>query len=61
VTRIWLFLLPIYLIVAASGIAYGLDRLVPAALGRHKSTASAAIAVALSLWLSSDVMRSRSV
>lgn len=57
--RVWLFLLPLYFMVASAGLVYGLNILESKIL--RLSFLVAIVSVALSLWLSLGVIASQSV
>jgi hypothetical protein len=57
--RVWLFLLPLYIGLASSGIFYLLTRLIEPKFKHYKSFITAVLAVVLSIWLGLNDVQTR--
>lgn len=59
-TRVWLFLLPLYIGLSSAGVSYLLE-LVKSNCGNYKSITFAALALTLSFWMSLNLIHTNSV
>jgi hypothetical protein len=59
-TRVWLFLLPLYIILASTGISHFFTP-IKSKIADHASSVFSILAVTLSLWLGLNVVATRSV